>query len=126
MSAWLRQLRVDPLSALLALADEMSAGEAICYFVRRDLLAEPVGPVQVLWEIPEAQNLVSKQQMDGSWRYPGRNRLLRRSPPRLRDRHLVPASRWMCSTESRPVPGSSRVLNLHPGRRSRRYSCTRR
>jgi hypothetical protein len=66
---WLARLRVDPLPALLASGDE-----ALCYFVRRDLLAEQVGPAERLWELPDAQKLVDKQQPDGSWRYPGQNR----------------------------------------------------
>jgi hypothetical protein len=76
MRGWLGRLRVDTLGALLDLADEVPAGQAICYFVRRDLLAEQVGPVQVLWDLPGAKKLVTKQQADGSWRYPGRNREL--------------------------------------------------
>lgn len=71
MSGWLRQLQVDPLPALLASDDE-----ALLHFVRRDLLGEEAGPVEALWELPEAQRLLRKQQADGSWRYPGQNREL--------------------------------------------------
>lgn len=58
----------DPVPALLAAGDD-----ALAYFVRRDLLGEPVGPVSALWELPEPQRLLRKQQVDGSWRYPGGN-----------------------------------------------------
>ncbi len=58
----------DPVPALLAAGDV-----ALTYFVRRDLLGEPVGPVSVLWELPEPQRLLRRQQTDGSWRYPGGN-----------------------------------------------------
>ncbi len=58
----------DPVPALLAAGDP-----ALAHFARRDLLAEPVGPASVLWELPEPQRLLRKQQADGSWRYPGGN-----------------------------------------------------
>jgi len=58
----------DPVPALLAAGDV-----ALAYFVCRDLLGEPVGPASVLWELPEPQRLLRKQQVDGSWRYPGGN-----------------------------------------------------
>lgn len=58
----------DPAPALLAAGDV-----ALAYFVRRDLLGESVGPVSALWELPEPQRLLRKQQADGSWRYPGGN-----------------------------------------------------
>ena len=65
---WLDALTVDPLPALLAWGDP-----ALRYFVRRDLLDEPAGPVEVLWQAPAAVRLVQKQQADGSWRYSGRS-----------------------------------------------------
>lgn len=42
---------------------------AIATFVRRDLLKEKVD-VRALWELPEPQRLIGRQQADGSWRYP--------------------------------------------------------
>jgi hypothetical protein len=71
MSKWLESLRIDPLPSLLASGDH-----ALTYFVRRDLLDEEVGPVELLWNLPQALNLLRKQQADGSWRYPGQNRRL--------------------------------------------------
>lgn len=58
----------DPIAALLAGGDA-----ALAYFMRRDLLDEEVGPVAALWELPEPQRLLRKQQVNGSWRYPGGN-----------------------------------------------------
>jgi hypothetical protein len=66
---WPETLRVNPLPSLLA-ADN----EALRFFVRRDLMDEEAGPVDALWELPEAQKLIKKQQENGSWRYPGKNR----------------------------------------------------
>jgi hypothetical protein len=72
MSKWLESSRIDPLPSLLASGDA-----ALTYFVRRDLLDEEVGPVELLWNLPHVQKLLRKQQADGSWRYPGQNRQLR-------------------------------------------------
>lgn len=68
---WAGCLAVDPLPALLGGDDA-----ALHYFVRRDLLAEPAGPVEQLWALPAAQRILARQQPDGSWRYPGQNRRL--------------------------------------------------
>ena len=65
---WIKVLPIDPLPALLAWQDP-----ALAYFVRRDLLEESVGPVESLWDLPEARRLVDKQQADGSWHYPGQS-----------------------------------------------------
>ena len=62
MRSWQRQLRFDPIPALLSSEDE-----ALQYFVRRDLLEEVVGPICRLWQLPEAKKILKKQQPDGSW-----------------------------------------------------------
>ena len=62
MDTWQRQLKHDPLPPLLS-----SGSAAIQYFARRDLLEEPVGPVSQLWQLPEAQRILRKQLIDGSW-----------------------------------------------------------
>jgi hypothetical protein len=62
MDNWGSQLRFDPLPPLLASADE-----ALCCFVRRDLLGEAAGPVQCLWTLPQALKILRKQLPDGSW-----------------------------------------------------------
>jgi hypothetical protein len=69
MAKWLKQLRRDPIPSFLS-----SDSQALLYFVRRDLLSESVGSVQGLWELPEAHKIFRKQQENGSWCYPGRNR----------------------------------------------------
>jgi hypothetical protein len=66
MDKWLKQLKFDPLPALLS-----SENEAIQYFATRDLLVEQVGPVHLLWQLPEAQRILRKQLADGSWPRPG-------------------------------------------------------
>jgi hypothetical protein len=65
MESWRRQLRFDPLPALLSSADE-----ALLYFVRRDLCGEEVEPVCRLWQLTGAQRILRKQQSDGSWDRP--------------------------------------------------------
>jgi hypothetical protein len=69
MSEWRNRLQIDPVPSLLS-----SENVALSYFARRDLLSEEIGPVEHLWELPEALAIVRKQQDNGSWRYPGRNR----------------------------------------------------
>jgi hypothetical protein len=66
MHEWRKQLHIDPLPVLFS-----SDNEALRYFVRRDLLEEPVGPVAALWELPQVAKVLGKQREDGSWKYPG-------------------------------------------------------
>jgi hypothetical protein len=66
MENWRKQLRVDPIPSLTS-----SGNEALRFFVRRDLLGEQVGAVDCLWQLPEAQKILRKQQEDGSWPHPG-------------------------------------------------------
>jgi hypothetical protein len=66
MENWREELRVDPVPALIS-----SSNKAIEYFARRDLLDEKVGPIETLWELPEVKRILHKQQVDGSWKYPG-------------------------------------------------------
>jgi hypothetical protein len=69
MTGWLETLPINPLPSLVA---EGSA--SMLYYIRRDLLNEPVGPADELWDSPIAGQILRKQQPDGSWRYPGANR----------------------------------------------------
>lgn len=66
-SSRLKELRFDPLPALLSREDP-----ALTYFIRRDLLDEAVGPVKALWNLPVARRSLGTQQSGGSWRYPAR------------------------------------------------------
>jgi hypothetical protein len=67
MENWQRELRFDPIPALLSSGDE-----AVHYFARRDLLVEDPGPIQRLWQLPAALKILKKQQPDGSWPHPGK------------------------------------------------------
>ena len=69
MADWAEALQFDPLSPLLT-----SEHKAVRYFARCDLLHDEPGPVDSLWALPAAQTILKRQQEDGSWRYPGRNR----------------------------------------------------
>jgi hypothetical protein len=64
---WLTTLQANPIPALLAWQDQ-----ALSYFTRRDLLGDQVGPIQTLWDLPEAARLIRLQLADGSWKYPGK------------------------------------------------------
>jgi len=66
MNDWRKQLKYDPIPMLLS-----SENEAIQYLTKRDLLEEEVGSVKQLWVLPEAQRILKKQQVDGSWSRPG-------------------------------------------------------
>jgi hypothetical protein len=69
MERWRRQLRFDPIPALLSSGDE-----ALQYFVRRDLLGEEVGSVCRVWQLPGAQKILRKQQPGGSWDRSGKKK----------------------------------------------------
>jgi hypothetical protein len=45
--------------------------DALRYTARRDLLDEDAGPVQALWQLPDAQRILKKQLDNGAWAYPG-------------------------------------------------------
>jgi hypothetical protein len=63
---WKKNLRFDPLPNFLSIKNK-----AILYFFRRDILDEKVGPIEELWQLPEVNKILIKQQKDGSWKYPG-------------------------------------------------------
>ena len=65
-SDWKKRLGTDPVPTILA-----SNSEVIAYFVKRDLLGETVGPIERLWELPEAKRLLERQQPNGAWKYHG-------------------------------------------------------
>lgn len=60
---WQKQLYTDPLPTLLA-----AENKTIVYFTRRELLGEKVAPLSSVWELPEPQKILKKQQADGSWK----------------------------------------------------------
>jgi len=66
---WRGQLNFDPLSPLLS-----SGNEAVEYFAKRDLIEEGVEPLGYIWRLPGVQKVLQKQQPDGSWKYPGKQK----------------------------------------------------
>jgi len=72
MTDWRSILHYDPLPPLLSSGDS-----AIALFTAQDLLEQTDVNVKTLWDLPEAKKIVSKQQPDGSWKYPGGNTNLR-------------------------------------------------
>ena len=64
----------DPVPWLLS-----AEGAAVPTRVRRDLIGEKAD-VRTLWELPEPQRLLRRQQADGSWPYP-----VRKPPPQNYD-----------------------------------------
>jgi len=65
---WIDVLQTDPRAALQVRDDP-----ALTYCVQRDLLGVTTGLVETLWKLPEPIRLVSKQQANGSWHYPGKS-----------------------------------------------------
>jgi hypothetical protein len=65
MTAFRRKLRYDPIPILLE-----SESIPVAYFARWDLLGEDPGPVEQLWELPDARRIVRKQMRNGRWKYP--------------------------------------------------------
>jgi hypothetical protein len=83
MDTWRKSFKIDPLPPLLN-----SGNAAIQYFARRELLGERVGPVSQLWQLPEAQKILKKQQADGSWPRAGEQK------PSAINYDLIEAWRW--------------------------------
>ena len=71
MIDWRKRFEFDPIPLLLSSEDEV-----LVFSVRRDLLGEDIGGVEVLWNYPEAAKILSKQQDDGCWKYPKRKKAL--------------------------------------------------
>jgi hypothetical protein len=72
MANWNSIFTYDPVSPLL-----LSGNKAIEVFTAKDLLGNGDISPEVLWDLPEAQKIVNKQQKNGSWKYPGGNINLR-------------------------------------------------
>jgi len=70
---WPGFLQADPLPALQSQKGLALPDSALAYWVQRDLLGDLVPPIETLWEIPAAVLLVLKQQVNGSWHYPGKS-----------------------------------------------------
>lgn len=69
MKDWLKKFAYDPVKPLLS-----SGNQQIIYFTNRDLLEKHVEPTKILWELKIPQQILRKQQADGSWKYPGKNK----------------------------------------------------
>lgn len=67
MTRWLAQLKFDPVPTLLS-----SGNKAIAYFTKRDLLEREVASLNSIWQLPEVQRTLRKQQPDGTWKYTGK------------------------------------------------------
>ena len=70
MADWREELNFDPIIPLLN-----NGNVAVEYFSRRDLLNEKVKVIDHIWQLPEVNKILKKQQPDGSWRSKSQNRL---------------------------------------------------
>jgi hypothetical protein len=64
MSNWIQRLKFDPIPVLIK-----SENTALAYFAQRDLSENFVESVETLWNLPSVLKMISKQQIDGSWKY---------------------------------------------------------
>ncbi len=69
MKSLLGELKYDPIQPLLS-----SGSEQVAYFTDRDLLDKSVEPIETLWDLKIPSQILRKQQADGSWKYPGKNK----------------------------------------------------
>ncbi|MDO8266009.1 MAG: prenyltransferase/squalene oxidase repeat-containing protein [Candidatus Saccharibacteria bacterium] len=69
MKSFLGELKYDPIQSLLS-----SGSEQVAYFTDRDLLDKSVEPIETLWDLKIPSQILRKQQADGSWKYPGKNK----------------------------------------------------
>ena len=60
--SWISKLKYNPIELLLS-----SGNTAVIYFVKRDLLDEKVGPIDIVSELPEVKKILKKQQVNGSF-----------------------------------------------------------
>ncbi|MBM4241440.1 MAG: hypothetical protein FJ150_07270 [Euryarchaeota archaeon] len=67
MADWQIEFKYNPIKPLLE-----SGNESIIYFTKRDLLEEKVGTIEYVWNLPEVQNILKKQQKAGSWKPRGK------------------------------------------------------
>jgi hypothetical protein len=63
MTDWISLLKHNPIEPLLG-----SNSEVIIYFTRRDLLEKEVSALDYVWNLPEPQKILRRQQADGSWK----------------------------------------------------------
>ena len=67
MKEWTDILKYNPIKPLLE-----SNNESIIYFTKRDLEHKKVSSIDEIWNLPEIQNILKKQQSDGSWKHTGK------------------------------------------------------
>lgn len=65
---WKNILKYDPIRPLIN-----SKNKAIIFFTKRDLLGNGDGNIKTLWKLPQAQKILSQQQPEGFFKYPGGN-----------------------------------------------------
>lgn len=65
MEKWIRHLKYNPLQNLTN-----SQNIAISHLAKRDLLEDKQEPVEKLWDLREPKRLLTRQQKNGSWKYP--------------------------------------------------------
>ena len=63
MLDWTKIFSHDPIKPLIS-----SGNPAILYFIKRDIIQDPVEDIAVLQEIPAVQKIIKKQTSEGFWK----------------------------------------------------------
>lgn len=71
MKNWLDDFKYDPISPLLK-----AGNSAIVLIVERDLL-DKISHIENLWQLPEVEKILRRQNKNGSWTYPGAKQYIR-------------------------------------------------
>lgn len=91
----------DPVTHLLS-----SKNPAVSYFTKRDLLKESVPSISTIWQLPDIEKKMNKQQSDGSWKFPGKHSV--KYPPY----HYTLVQTWK---ELRTLIQQYEMTRKHPG-----------
>ena len=67
MKKWQKKFNQDPVVPLLE-----SKNFSIKYFTKSDLLSEDIEPIETIWQLPQVKKILTKQQTEGFWKYPGK------------------------------------------------------
>lgn len=63
MAKWLTKFKYDPIRPLLK-----SGNDAVIYFTNKGLFEEKLDTIDFIWNLPEVQIILQRQERDGMWK----------------------------------------------------------
>ena len=66
MNTWIQKFHFNPTTPL-----SNSSNLAIQYFYQKDILGKTDIKLKDVWQLKDPQGIVRRQQVNGSWKYPG-------------------------------------------------------